>query len=254
MSKLTSKKLLVFDLDGTLTKSKFNLDHQMASLLCRLLEKRTVAVVGGGNYKQFKSQFLDFLKCPNEKLQKLVVLPTSGAALYRYKRGWRPLYKHSLSPKEKNKILAAFEKALRDIKYVRPTKIYGTMIDDRQSQMTFSALGQKAPLAKKEWWHKKQDVRQVLRVALKKYLPQFEIRLGGLTSIDITKKGIDKAYGVAQIMKISRRRKADLLYIGDALFKGGNDYVVKKTGIATLAVKGPKETKKIIRLFLKNKI
>ncbi len=58
--KLPIKEVVVFDLDGTLTESKSDLDNEMASLLCALLEKRKIAVMGGGNREQFQKQFLKY--------------------------------------------------------------------------------------------------------------------------------------------------------------------------------------------------
>lgn len=247
----SSKKVIVFDLDGTLTKSKSNVDREMAKLFCRLLEIKKTAVIGGGNYNQFRNQFLYHLKCAPHQLENLLILPTSGGELRQYKNGkWRQIYKHTMTLNEKGKIFGAFEKAFRGIKYVVPKKTYGQAIEDRKSQITFSALGQKAPLRKKEEWNKKRDIRKQLKTALEKYLPEFEIRLGGLTSIDVTKKGIDKAYGITQIMKLLKAKKRDLLYVGDALYKGGNDYIVKKTEVATLAVKTQEEIKGFIHFLI----
>lgn len=245
------KKIIIFDLDGTLTKSKFNLDEEMAQLLCRLLEVKKVAVIGGGNYIQFQDQFLRHLGCAEDQLENLLILPTSGGELRQYKNGkWQQVYKHVLNPAEKKKVSIAFKKSFRDIGYTKPKETYGKIMEDRKSQITFSALGQKAPLRKKEEWNKKQDIRKKLKTALGKYLSGFEIRFGGLTSIDVTKKGIDKAYGITQIIKLLNARKQDLLYVGDALYKGGNDHSVKRTGIATLAVKDEGETKNFIRLLV----
>jgi HAD superfamily hydrolase (TIGR01484 family) len=247
----STKKIIIFDLDGTLTKSKTVLDKEMASLLCRLLKKRIVAVLGGGNYTQFKNQFLDSLKCAKVQFKNLFILPVSGGSLYGFQNGkWRMIYKHTLTAKEKTKVQAAFRKAFRDINYIPPKKIYGGVIENRGSQITFSALGQKAPLNKKKEWNTKTDIRPQLRTALKKYLPNFEIRLGGLTSIDVTKKGINKAYGITEIMKLLSVSRKDVVYIGDALYEGGNDYIVKRAKIATVMVKNQEETKDFIRCFL----
>ncbi len=122
----------------------------------------------------------------------------------------------------------------------------GKIIEDRAGQITFSALGQKAPLEGKREWNKTSDQRQEIRAALDRFLPEFEIRLGGLTSIDITRKGIDKAYGIRQIMKHLCAKREDVLFIGDALYEGGNDFPVKKTRIETLQISGPTETKHFI--------
>ncbi len=248
--KLVAKKIIAFDLDGTLTESKSNIDNEMVNILCELLRYKLLAVMGGGNYKQFQNQFLHYLKCKNQ-FRNLLILPTSGASLYKFYKGkWQKVYRHKFSAKEKNKIVTAIEKAFADIKYRKPKKTYGKVIEDRESQITFSALGQKAPLTEKEKWNKTKDIRPQLKRALEKYLPEFEVRLGGLTSIDVTKKGIDKSYGIMQLLKISQLKKKDIVYIGDALYKGGNDAAVFKTGIDTIQVFGPEETKYLIRQFL----
>ena len=250
-AKLFSKKVIMFDLDGTLTKSKAALDEEMALLLCQLLGKKFVAVMGGGNYPQFKNQFLKYLKCAETELKKLFILPVSGGSLYKYQDGqWSLEYSHTLTAKEKERVVGAFQKAFCDIRYIAPPKVYGKVIEDRESQITFSALGQKAPLKDKREWNTKNDIRPKLKAALEKYLPEFEVRFGGLTSIDITKKGIDKAYGVEQVAKFLSISKKDVVYIGDALYKGGNDYAVKRANIDTMQVKDEKETKQLIHFLL----
>ncbi|MBI5306546.1 HAD-IIB family hydrolase [Candidatus Wolfebacteria bacterium] len=251
------KKIIIFDLDGTLTKSKANLDREMSVFLCKLLKKIKVAIIGGGNYIQFKKQLLaPFNNYLNNNLKKneiapvlnnLFILPTSGAAFYEYQKNtWRQIYKNVLTPQEKKKILAAFKKSFQAVNYRQPQKIYGKVIEDRGMQITFSSLGQKAPLAKKiEWNARCNGIRVKLCLFLQKNLPEFEARLGGLTSIDITKKGIDKAYGISQILKQLSLNKKEAVYVGDALYKGGNDYAVKKTGIDTISVKNEKEIKNL---------
>lgn len=249
---MKNKKILIFDLDGTLTESKANLDKEMSALLDKLLTKKIVAVMGGGNYKQFQKQFLDKLKCSKKHLENLFLLPTSGGRMYRYKAGkWQVVYKNSFIKQEKKQIFDAFKKVFKEINYKHPDKIFGKIIEDRESQITFSALGQKALVLKKEEWNKKYNqVRYKIKKHLEKHLPRYKVRLGGLTSIDVTKKGIDKAYGIRQIRKVLNIPVKQMIYIGDALYRGGNDYEVVKTGIDTMKVKDFKETKYLIRKAL----
>ena len=245
-----SKKAVVFDLDGTLTKSKTHLDKERSFLLCGLLEKKTAAVMGGGSYKQFKSQFLDYLNCAGERLKNLFILPVSGGSMYKYENGgWKLVYENNLEENEKDIIRSAFKNAFHDIDYIEPKKTYGEVVEDRASQMTFSALGQEAPLFEKEKWNKNSDIRPLLKTALEKHLSDFNVRLAGLTSIDITKKGIDKAYGLARLAELLSLSKKDIIYIGDALYEGGNDYAVKLYGADVFQIKDEEETKEIIRLL-----
>lgn len=245
------KELIIFDLDGTLTESKTVIDRAMAGLLCGLLEKKKAAVIGGGSWEQFKNQFLAGFACAPARLHNLSLFPTSGAAFYRYtNNAWRKVYQMSLNRKEVEKIMRAFQAVFQKLRYQRPRKIYGKIIENRGTQITFSALGQKAPLQKKQQWHDTADIRRELKAALECYLPNFEVRLGGLTSIDVTRKGIDKGYGIRQIAKFLRISKKDILFVGDALYEGGNDYAAKREGIDTFEVSGPEETKRLIHSFL----
>ena len=247
----SSKEAIIFDLDDTLTESKTSLSQEMASLLCCLLKKRKVMVIGGGNLSQFMEQFVKHLDCPAQGLGNLFIAPTSGASMYENKDGvWKEIYRRALTLQEKRKVLSAFKSSIQDIRYGKPKKIYGQIIEDRKSQITFSALGQKAPLKAKEKWNKESDIRKVLKGTLERYLPEFEVRLGGLTSVDITKKGIDKAYGVRFLSNLLGIPIEAMIYVGDALYEGGNDEVVKKTGISTLQVEGFEDTKVFIRTIL----
>ncbi len=248
-AKLSEKKVLIFDLDGTLTESKSDMDGETASLICRLLGEKIAAVMGGGDYPQFQRQFLGKLDCPEERLKNLFVLPTSGGRMYRREEGeWRLAYEESFTEEEKDMILNAFESAFKEIGCAPPEKTYGPAIEDRGSQITFSAAGQKAPLSVKEEWNRKNNaIRSRLKNYLEKRLPGFEVRMGGLTSIDVTKKGIDKAYGVERIAELTGIPVGKMVYIGDALYEGGNDSAVFKTGIETIKVSGPEETKYLLR-------
>ena len=246
-----NKTLIVFDMDGTLTPSKGPMGHDMARLLERLLKRKTVAVIGGGRYEQFQRQFIGRAKFPKGLMAKLTLFPTSAAAFYRWQNGWEKMYARELSAPAKRKTFAAFKHVFREAGYKHPRKVYGQLIEDRGTQITFSAVGQKAPLRVKMRWHGEHDtLRKRLARLLAKKLPALEVRLGGLTSIDITEKGIDKAYGIRQIKKALGVDSGDMLFIGDGIFPGGNDYAVVRTGVEYVKVRGPEETKKVIRFLL----
>ena len=159
---LSRKKTVVFDMDGTLTKSKTNLDTEMAGLLCALLRIKTVAVLGGSHYPQFQNQLLCHLGCARPELEKLLILPVNGGSLYQYRNGaWRNTYEHTLKNEEKDEIKKAMEIAFLKIRYTHPKKLYGEVIEDRKSQISFSALGQEAPLQKKKEWNARRDISKI---------------------------------------------------------------------------------------------
>ena len=260
MAKLKNKKIIIFDLDGTLTESKSNLDSEMSKLLCELLNHKKVAIIGGGKYEQFKNQFLKNFKCDAKKLKNLFLFPTNATAFYKFKNNkWRKIYEFELKRSEVQKIFEAFNETFKKFNYNHPEKTYGPVIENRGTQITFSALGQEVVSRlgnqglklKESWLKKNKKLREKMANYLQKLLPEFEIRIGGLTSIDITKKGIDKAFGVSQISKNLKTSIKDMVFVGDALFPGGNDYSAKKTGILCIQVKSPEETKKLIKEIIK---
>ncbi len=120
------------------------------------------------------------------------------------------------------------------------------MIEDRDSQITFSALGQAAPLDEKKKWDPDFGKRKKIAAILTPLIPEFSIQLGGSTSIDITRPGIDKAYGVQKLKETLGIAIEDMIFVGDALFPGGNDYPAKQAGVVSIAVRDPEETKRVI--------
>lgn len=250
---MEGKRLIIFDLDGTLTESKSPLDREMSQLLTKLLRKKEVAVISGCAYKQFETQFLKNLNCPTELLKKLYLFPTCSTSFYKHTDRWENIYKEELSIEEKSRIIYAFSKSLKEASFELIDQPYGNIMEDRGSQITFSALGQQAPIEIKKRWDPHFKKRMELKGILERHIPEYEIRIGGTTSIDITRKGIDKAYGISQIEKHLGFKKEEMIYIGDALFEGGNDYPVKQTGIDCIETTGHEGTKKIIRDIINKK-
>ena len=242
------KKLIVYDLDGTLAESKSALDAEMAGLLHDLLGIVKVAVISGGAWTQFEEQLLSNLP-RDERLTNLSLLPTCGTQFFRYDADWKKVYSEDLAPAEKTKIESSLQEAVAEAGF-KPGKLWGEQIEDRGSQITFSALGQQAPLDEKDKWDPDYTKRKKIKAILDKSLPEFSVRMGGATSIDVTKPGIDKAYGIRKLRDILGLSLAEMIYIGDALFVGGNDYPAEEAGVVSIPVKGPDETKRVTEAII----
>ncbi|NLR58102.1 HAD-IIB family hydrolase [Chitinophaga polysaccharea] len=238
------KKLIVFDLDGTLAESKAAIDPEMSTLLYSLLQVARVAIISGGAWPQFQKQVLAHLP-DDERLQRLSILPTCGTQFYEYNRGWNKRYSEDFSADEKAKIIGALQAVVATLGY-QPAQHWGDTIEDRGSQITFSALGQKAPLEEKKKWDPDFSKRQQMKTLLEKMIPEFSINLGGTTSVDITKPGIDKAYGIHKLRDILIIGLTEMLFVGDAIFPGGNDYPAREAGVDCIKVRDPDETKRVI--------
>lgn len=245
-----SKQLIIFDLDGTLAPSKSPIEPDMAELLVKLLTRKKVVIISGGGYPQFETQLLRALPHDSQNLSNLLIMPTSGTRLFTWQGTWREQYAEHLSLKEKEKVMSSLNLALKQAGYVPPEKTYGQLIEDRGSQITFSALGQNAPLEAKASWDPTREKRQKIISFLQTRIPEFDTRLGGTTSIDITKRGVNKGYGIRRLEEYLKMPLENMVFIGDALYQGGNDYPAKATGIDCIQVSGPEETKKLIASWL----
>ena len=142
------KKLIVFDLDGTLAESKASIDMEMANLLNVLLGMVKVSVISGGDWSQFEKQLLANLS-HDERLKDLSLLPTCGTKFYQYESGWKKLYSEDFTDEEKKKIVSSLKQATGSAD-LKAEQTWGDRIEDRGSQITFSGLGQKAPARRKE--------------------------------------------------------------------------------------------------------
>ena len=242
------KKLIVFDLDGTLAQSKSSIDAEMAALFNKLLDVIKVAVISGGNWPQFQKQVLSHLG-NGERLKKLSLLPTCGTQFYKYENGWDRLYAESFTPEQKEKIIGSLQKAI-ELSGLKTEKVWGEVIEDRGSQITFSALGQKAPLEEKVKWDPDFTKRKKMKTILDRSIPEFSVRLGGSTSIDVTKPGIDKAYGIKKLRDVLGVSIEEMIFVGDALFPGGNDYPAERAGTLSIRVRDPHETKRVIEAII----
>lgn len=247
---LIPKKLIMFDLDGTLAVSKQALDSEMAELLRELLNHYKVAIISGGALPQFEKQVLGPLAANEKQLESFILMPTTSANIYLHEQGkLKRVFAELLTKEEKDRIFKYVNDAIEHFN-LRPETQYGELIEDRETQVSYSALGQKAPPEAKAVWDPTGSRRQEVIAYLKPFLPGFSIRSGGGTTIDITREGIDKAHGVHQAMKLLDLSLSDIVFVGDALYPGGNDEAAKTTGVDCVEVKDVSDTKNYIRSIL----
>jgi phosphomannomutase len=239
------KQLVAFDLDGTLALSKQAIQDDMGEAIADLLGVAHVAVISGGDWPQFDKQVASRLPARAD-LTKLWLMPTTGTKLYTHQSGaWTPVYAELFADDEKRKIIDAFNASLEATGF-KPEQTWGERIEDRGSQITFSALGQQAPLEAKETWDPRFEKRKVIQADLRGRLPGLAINMGGATSIDITREGVDKAYGLKKLRDASGIALDAMMFVGDAIFPGGNDYPAKELGLDTVRVRDPQDTLSVI--------
>ncbi|GAB3602639.1 HAD-IIB family hydrolase [Microbacterium aureliae] len=243
MARSTPPRLVAFDLDDTLAPSKSAIHPRIGDLLIALAERVEVAVISGGQLAQFTAQVVDLLPASSgDVLSRFHLLPTCGTQYYRVEvDGIRTVYAHSLTDDQKSRAMHAVEDEARRLGYWE-SQTWGDILEDRGSQITFSALGQSAPLEAKTAWDPTGHKKNTLRAAVAERLPDLEVRSGGSTSVDITHRGIDKAYGMQRLAEQTGIPLDDMLFVGDRLDPNGNDYPVLAMGVACRAVEGWEQT------------
>ncbi|WP_341257583.1 MULTISPECIES: HAD-IIB family hydrolase [Gordonia] len=236
-----SYKLVMFDLDDTLAPSKTAMSDEMVELFRELLATSLGCIISGGQYGQFQSQVLDRLGDFPDKAN-LHLMPTNGTRYVRWSGDeWETVYAEDLSAEQKSLAMAVVEEGARELG-LWESKTWGPILEDRGSQVTFSALGQSAPVDAKAAWDPDGRKKESLRAYAAARLPELEVRSGGSTSVDITAKGIDKAFGARRLMEILGLGIDDILFFGDRLDDGGNDRPVADLGIDSVHVHGWEDT------------
>jgi hypothetical protein len=250
-----SKKIIAFDLDGTLAVSKQPITEEMAKQIKNLAKEKIVVIISGGSFKQFKTQFLPpFLNDSNfSSIKNIILLPTSGSQRYEFNKSkgeWEMTDFEPLSEELKQKAKKYLKEIIDSNLYDIPKGSIGEQIEDRTTQLTFSALGQEAPIEKKAIWDKDQAKRQKIKAVLDPLLPELNIIIGGTTTLDMLPKGFDKAVGLIRLLDKLGLEKSDMLFIGDAIFPGGNDYAPYIAGIDCIKTSGPAESAEIIKEWI----
>ncbi|MEI8174926.1 MAG: HAD-IIB family hydrolase [bacterium] len=253
---LPDKKIIVFDLDGTLAVSKSPITLEMANLVKELVKQTLVVIISGGWFKQFELQFLPPFHDDDSMapfINNLILLPTSGSQKFEYnkiKKEWQLTDKEPLDQNVKEKAIKLLQDIIDSGLYEIPLNPIGKIIEDRDTQVTFTPNGQQAPIEIKKLWDPDRKKREKIKAKISPELPEVDILINGSSSIDILPKGFNKAVGLIRLIDKLGLKKSDVIFVGDGLFPGGNDYAVYEAGFDTIAVKGPEETSVIIEKWI----
>ena len=242
------KKVLAFDIDQTLNVAKTPINDEIADLLVKCLDHFEICPISGQKFDQFLVQIVNRLKDPTpEQLSHLHLFVAQGTQYYRFnieKNDWELVYKYPLTDEQVAKISQTIEKSAKELGFWEEDKLQpgDEIIENRLSQVTFSALGQKAGTEEKYKWDPDCKKREQIVAKCKEYAPEFDYEIGGTTSINAITPGMNKEFGMTHLLEELNVSKDDILYFGDMTQPGGNDYPVVKMGIKTITVRSHEDT------------
>lgn len=244
--RIGSSSLIAFDLDNTLACSRKPMLDPMAEALSNLINVIPVAIVTGGCLSLVQSQVLDKL-LPGTQLTRLHIMPTNGTSYYRVRddASLQCVYEHRIKSEQAEHIIAVIKEcALRMGLWKEPgdSMLWGEQIENRGSQITFSALGQLAPISYKKAWDPAGSLQTRLQECVAQALPDFSVRAGGNTSIDVCCRGDDKAHALRMLAQYCGFSVENITFIGDRMYPGGNDYPTAFTGALAVKVGNPEDT------------
>ena len=253
--RIAQSSLIAFDLDNTLACSRQPMLPDMASILSDLMCIKPIAIITGGCLGLVKSQVLDVLN-PYVKLENCHIMPTNGTRYYRIDNDGKLycVYAHNISPEDAKRITEVIRfhaHKLGLLKEKGDPDLWGEQIENRGSQITFSALGQQAPANRKKAWDPQGLLKNELTKAIAKDLPDFAVRSGGDTSVDVYCMGDDKAHALLALADSCSIDVMDTVFIGDRMCEGGNDYPTAFTGALAVEVRNPQDTFSLCKEVLK---
>ena len=250
------KKVLAFDVDQTLNIAKTPIPPEIADLLTQCLDHFEICPISGQKYDQFLFQIVDQLKdATPEQLEHLHLFVAQGTQYYRYdasKKDWDQVYSYPLTDEQVTEITAAIKQAAEELGYWEEDKLKpgDEIIENRLSQVTFSALGQKASTEDKYAWDPDCKKRMAIVARCKELAPEFDYEIGGTTSINAITPGMNKQFGMTHLLEELKVDKSEVLYFGDMTQPGGNDYPVVQMGIDTITVRSHEDTAYALRGIL----
>ena len=271
------KKVLAFDIDQTLNVAKTPITDDVAELLIKCLDHFRICPISGQKFDQFLIQIVNPLLKNGvtvAQLMNLHLFVAQGTQYYRYnpdgkKLGpvevslvkpttpyaedhWQQIYNYPLTDEQVKKISETIESAARELGLWEADKLQkgDEIIENRLSQVTFSALGQKAGTKEKYAWDPDCKKREKIVARCKELAPEFDYEIGGTTSINAITPGMNKVFGMTHLLEELGVKKKDVLYFGDMTQPGGNDYPVVEMGIDTITVRNHEDTAYALRGIL----
>ncbi len=241
--KVKEKKVIIADVDDTICDSCQTISPDMAGQISRMIQQGyEFAFISGTKSEDLQKMISSRVK------EKHHLLATTGTN-YTIVEGdaVNMIYNNSFKHEEKKEIITALKKLISHHN-INSLTTEEDQLQDRESQITLSAIGRHAPSELKAAYDPDGAKRKEWVDFLKNHLDEneYDIRIGGTTSIDVTRKGLDKEWGIKTFAQHHNITLDSILFFGDKIHPGGNDFPATKI-VDCISVKSPKDTLQQLR-------
>tara|TARA_Y100000310_G_scaffold345402_1_gene464506 strand:- start:14698 stop:16188 length:1491 start_codon:yes stop_codon:yes gene_type:complete len=239
----SNKKIIIADVDETICETCQVVSNEMAQQINNMIESGyEFAFISGTKVE-------DLQKMISSKVNnKHHILGTTGTNYTYMKDGMGKLvYNLNFDPQEKEEIIVALQKAIDNFN-IESMTTKEDQLQDRDSQITLSAIGRNAPIDLKKEYDPDGSKRQIWKEFLKEHLDpnKYDIKIGGTTSLDVTKKGLDKEWGIKEFANHHGFELHNILFFGDKIYPDGNDFPATRI-VDCISVKNPEETLEMLK-------
>ena len=257
------RKIVLFDMDGTLTPPREHLDYSLVDTIAKLCKYADIGVVSGSDYEYIMQQ-CGFLTTKDEIKQKLHILPCNGTMHYAppsYREGEYKLI-HSNDMRKvlgNSDINTLFKKIINYQDHIvshYDIPLTGHFVSYRGSMINWCPIGRNATKEHRERFVDFDlcfGMSSFRRTILEQVKEEFmnakinvTIKLGGETSFDIFPTGWDKTYALSHFPDYK------IWFLGDRCGDNGNDKEIFDAlqPECSYWVDGPTHTKEVLKEIL----
>ena len=259
-------KIVLFDMDGTLTAPRQKMGMMIASALARLQRANySVGIVTGSDIKYVEEQCGIMFDFSPVNYRTVHYFPCNGTKYYTYGAEQKEMHnvsmQDSLGREKYNQIiykLAENQFRLQHSLYSKKIPLTGNFIDCRGSMINWCPIGRNASKDERSTWEELDGKHNIRTVLLDSYFrdpiyEDVEVKLGGSTSFDIFPTGWDKTYVMRHLKDYE-----NIYFIGDKCTGDGNDkelydLLQQRNNCNAFITKGPEDTIRLIDQILEAK-
>ncbi len=214
------KKLLVFDLDGTLSNHRTPMPEESRALLDALGQKYHIVMCGAGNVARVFKQMGNY---------PIDLIGNYGMMHAKVENGELVITKQVVSDIDKEFFLRETNRLREKYGY---TEYAGGPIEWHPSGMvTFALLGTEAKKEDKLVFDPDRAKRRVMYPEVLEIFKDYTVFIGGSTSFDIVAKQYNKYDATMEYAKMHGYSKEQVLFMGDDMGDGGGDSHVRLGGM-----------------------